>query len=124
MVTKEAVEVYLDDVKNAIREKRYTVSSRDKNEQLLVDYVIDEEMREAIMLGLCVEDFCGCLRNEHPNFSHEILYLFGKDVQLLPRFGGEERTVSLYIKFNKLSDSCYIIISFHEQEKPLRYVFK
>ena len=35
-----------------------------------------------------------------------------------------ERTVSLYIKFNKISDQYLFVISFHEQEHPLSYYFK
>lgn len=69
-------------------------------------------------------DFSGILRNEHKGFEHEQLYVFGKDVILLERNGTEEKTVSLYIKFNKL-DSCFvIIISFHEQKYPLTYYFR
>ena len=69
-------------------------------------------------------DFSGILRNEHKGFEHEQLYVFGKDVILLERNGTEEKTVSPYIKFNKL-DSCFvIIISFHEQKYPLTYYFR
>ncbi|MDD7281486.1 MAG: hypothetical protein PUH10_05800 [Erysipelotrichaceae bacterium] len=121
---KNEVECYLRDVKQAIREKRYLVSSRDKNEQLFVDYNITEKMREEILLDLQVDDFCEAINNEHPKFSHEILYIFGKDVRLLPRFGTEEETVSLYIKFNKLENLYCIVISFHKQEYPLKYAFK
>ena len=51
-------------------------------------------------------------------------YIFGKDINLLERFGDKERTVSLYIKFNKISDQYLFVISFHEQEHPLSYYFK
>lgn len=124
VVNKNEIECYLRDVKEAIREKRYQVSARDKNEQLFVDYNITEKMREEILLDLQVEDFCEAVNNEHPKFSYEILYVFGKDVDLLPRFGGKEKSVSLYIKFNKLENLYCIVISFHEQEYPLKYAFK
>lgn len=123
-VTREEVECYLAEVKQAIRENRYTVSPREKNEQLFIDFVFSEKMREDILLSLCVEDFCGAVNNEHPRFSHEILFVFGKNVQLLPRYGGKERMVSLYIKFNKLENLYCVVISFHEQEHSLTYVFK
>ena len=53
-----------------------------------------------------------------------IMYVFGKDVNLLERNGTEEKTVSLYIKFNKLENCFVIVISFHEQKYPLTYYFK
>ena len=34
------------------------------------------------------------------------------------------KTVSLYIKFNKLESCFVIVISFHEQKYPLRYYFR
>ncbi len=42
----------------------------------------------------------------------------------LPRYGGNEETVSLYIKFNKLTNQYVIVISLHKQEFPLSYKFK
>ena len=34
------------------------------------------------------------------------------------------KTVSLYIKFNKLENCFVIVISFHEQKYPLTYYFR
>ena len=120
----EDLECYLADVKRAVKDKRYVIASREKNEQLSQDYIFSEQMREEILLDLCVGDFCEAVNNEHPKYSHEVLYIFGKDVQLLPRYGGDEKSVSLYIKFNKLENLFCIVISFHEQEHPLNYYFK
>ncbi len=69
-------------------------------------------------------DFSEIIQNEHKGFEHESLYVFGKDVILLERNGTEEKTVSLYIKFNKLENCFVIVISFHEQKYPLTYYFK
>lgn len=123
-IKKEEIEKYLIDVKKAIIDNRYTVSPREKNEQLFIDYIFTEQRREEILLDLCVDDFCEAVNNEHQQYAHEILYVFGKNVKLLPRYGGEERTVSLYIKFNKLENLYCIIVSFHEEEHPLNYAFK
>ena len=46
------------------------------------------------------------------------------DAILLPKQGGDEETVSLYIKFNKLANFYVIVISFHRQDYPLVYKFK
>lgn len=123
-IKREDVEGYLADVKKAVKDKRYKVSPREKNEQLFEQFIFSEQMREDIIMGLCVEDFCEATNNEHLQYAHEILYVFGKDVKLLPRYGGDERTVSLYIKFNRLENLYCIVISFHEQEHPLTYAFK
>ena len=42
----------------------------------------------------------------------------------MPRYGDSEETVSLYIKFNKLTNRYVVVISFHKQEYPLTYKFK
>lgn len=81
-------------------------------------------MCREIVLSLGVEDFSDAVQNEHTQYSEEVLYIFGKDISLLPRFGGDDEIVSLYIKFNKLKDQFLIIISFHKQEFPLKYRFK
>ena len=46
------------------------------------------------------------------------------DAILLPKQGGDEETVSLYIKFNRLANFYVIVISFHKQDYPLVYKFK
>ena len=69
-------------------------------------------------------DFSDAVPNDRRGREYEILYIFGKDINLLERFGNQERTVSLYIKFNKISDQYLFVISFHEQEHPLSYYFK
>lgn len=84
----------------------------------------DEARAKEIILSLTVMDFSDILQNEHKGFGHERLYVFGKDVTLLERNGTEEKTVSLYIKFNKLENHFVIVISFHEQKHPLIYYFK
>ncbi|MBR5229723.1 MAG: hypothetical protein IKW01_02610 [Firmicutes bacterium] len=123
-ITKEEVQIYLDDVKSAVKGKRCKISAREVNDQLFEEYLIDEEGAGVIILSLCVEDFCKTAPNEDPRYPHELLYIFGKDVNLIPRFGGKETTVSLYIKFNKLDNHYTIVVSFHKQKYPLKYKFK
>ena len=86
--------------------------------------MIDEAKAKDIILDLTALDFSEILKNEHKGREHERLYVFGKDVTLLERTGTEERTVSLYIKFNKLENCFVIVISFHEQKYPLTYYFR
>ncbi|WP_418421828.1 hypothetical protein [Butyribacter intestini] len=126
-ITLKDIDSYLIKVKNAIRKNRYRIemnSRRQDNRELFLTYVIDEEMAKDILMGLTATDFSERLQNEHEEYEDEMLYVFGKDVELLERMGNESKTVSLYIKFNKL-DNCYVIVvSLHEQKYPIKYYFK
>ena len=126
-IEKKDIDQYLSEVKDAVGNDRYRLArnaKRQDNIDLFLDYVIDEAKAKEIVLSLTVMDFSEILQNEHKGFEHERLYVFGKDITLLERNGTEEKTVSLYIKFNKLENCFVIIISFHEQKHPLAYYFK
>ncbi len=126
-VEKKDIEQYHSEVKEAVENDRYRLdrnARRQDNINLFLDYVIDEAKAKEIILGLAVMDFSEILQNEHKGYEHERLYVFGKDVVLWERNGTEEKTVALYIKFNKLENSFVIVISFHEQKYPLTYYFK
>lgn len=121
------IEQYLSEVKEAVEKNRYRLernTKRQDNINLFLEYVIDETKAKSIILGLTAMDFSKILQNKHKGYEHEQLYVFGKDVALLERSGAEEKTVSLYIKFNKLENCFVIVISFHEQKFPLTYYFK
>ncbi len=126
-IDKKYIERYLSEVKEAVEKDRYRLARnarRQDNVSLFLDYVIDETKAKEIILSLTAMDFSEILRNEHVEYEHERLYVFGKDVNLLERNGTKEKTVSLYIKFNRLENCFVIVISFHEQKYPLTYYFK
>ena len=126
-IDKKDIEQYLSEVKEAVENDRYRLdrnAKRQDNINLFLDYVIDEAKAKGIILSLTVMDFSEILQNRHKGFEHERLYVFGKDVILLERNGTEEKTVSLYIKFNKLEGCFVVVISFHEQKRSLTYYFK
>ncbi|MCM1179703.1 MAG: hypothetical protein NC347_05580 [Clostridium sp.] len=126
-ITLQDIEAYLAEAKDAIVHCRYRIernNQRQDNLDLFLNYIIDEAKAKEILLSLTVTDFSEVLRNEHKGYEHELLYVFGKDVALLERSGTKEKTVSLYIKFNKLGNRFVIVISFHEQRYPLQYYFK
>lgn len=125
--TRKEIAAYLAEVKKSVRKGRYRVEqneNRRSNLRLLTDYVINSDDVKNILLSLETEDFSEKKQNEHIGYENEWLYIFGKDVTLLERFGTKERKVSLYIKFNKLKNMFVIVISFHEQKYPLNYPFK
>lgn len=126
-ITFDEIKLYLSSIKDAVQNDRYRIdrnNRRQDNQKLFLDYVIDEAKAKEILLSLEVTDFSEKRNNENKGFEHEVLYIFGKDVKLLERFGSEERTVSLYVKFNKLENCFVIVISFHEQKYPMKYYFK
>lgn len=127
VVSEDNVREYLVELKKLITAGRYRIdtnSKRQKNSQLYTDYIIDEAKSKIILLDLKVEDFSHTLKNEHEGFEHEILYVFGKEIELIQRFGTGVENVALYIKFNKLGNSYVIVISFHKQDYPLLFPFK
>ena len=126
-IDKKDIEQYLSEVKKAVEKDSYRLdrnARRQDNINLFLDYVIDEAKAKEIILSLTVMDFSEILQNEHKGFEYEKLYVFGKDVILLERNGTEEKTVSVYIKFNKLENCFVIVISFHEQKYLLTYYFR
>lgn len=123
-VTKSDIEQYLSDVFAAVNAGRYQISPRQKNQDIYMDYVFTEEDAKEVILSLTAYDFSVAVQNDHPQHPDEILYIFGKDINLMPRYGDSEEKVSLYIKFNKLTNQYVIVISFHKQEYPLTYKFK
>lgn len=126
-VTVEDIAAYLAEVSEAVRSDRFRIELNDKrqdNRQLFFDYIIDESGAKEIILKLDPLDFSDIRQNDNPRFPNERLYVFGKDVSLVERFGSEEKLVNLYIKINKLQDNYVIVVSFHEGKYPIRYYFK
>ena len=97
-INKSDIEQYLFEVKEAVQNNRYRIDRNRKridNINLFIDYVIDEDKAKEIILDLNVMDFSDILQNKHVRFGHEQLYVFGKEVKLLERYGANEKTVSL-----------------------------
>ena len=59
-ITQNDIEIYLTEVKDAIRKNRYRIERnyrRQDNTNLFLDYLIDETMAKDILLGLTATDF-------------------------------------------------------------------
>ena len=76
-----------------------------------------------IIYNLTPMDFSEAVRNRKPQYADEILYIFGKEVKLLERYGDAEKEIELYIKFKKESNDYVIVISFHEAKYPVKKYF-
>ncbi|MFP5528720.1 hypothetical protein ACLGL1_09710 [Peptococcus simiae] len=126
-ITEKDVETYLEEAKALIRAGDYRIArnvTRSDNNDLFLEYVISEAEAEKILLSLSAKDFSEVRRNQKEGYGHEFLYIFGKEVELLERFGSHLVIVPLYIKLNKIENKILIVISFHKQKYKLIYCFK
>ena len=125
--TKESVSTILENIKDCVRNKRYIISLNEKrgeNIDFIERHELDTEEIEMILLDIDVDDFCHSLKNKKRGRENETLYVFIPRVPL--REDNVEREVNIYTKFNPVSGpdgSMVIVISFHEANKPFRYLF-
>lgn len=119
-------EEYLSIVRQAVREDRYEIErneNREENLKLSWQYMLPEEEIKKIIYSLTPLDFSEAVKNRKKRFANEILYVFGKNVNLIERDSGQEKEIELYIKFNKEIDNYVIVISFHEAKHPVKKYF-
>ena len=108
------VEKYLNRVKVAVEKDNYRIEinkNRSDNRNLFEDYVFSEARIKEILLSLTVDDFSERRKNNHKGFEKEILYIFGKEIKALERFGEDYKAVNLYIKFNLIADDFVFFIN-------------
>lgn len=120
------IEEYLSIVRQAVREDRYEIErneNREENLKLSWQYMLPEEEIKKIIYSLTPLDFSEAVKNRKKRFANEILYVFGKNVNLIERDSGQEKEIELYIKFNKEIDNYVIVISFHEAKHPVKKYF-
>lgn len=120
------IEEYLSIVRQAVREDRYEIErneNREENLRLSWQYMLPEEEIKKIIYSLTPLDFSEAVKNRKKRFANEILYVFGKNVNLIERDSGQEKEIELYIKFNKEIDNYVIVISFHEAKHPVKKYF-
>lgn len=127
--TPDEIKVYLKDLKSLMLEDKYTISlndNREENRKFIEDYKIDSSREKEILLNLEFDDFCYAVNNIKPKFANEVLYVFNKEYSLDK--WGEFVSVDIYIKTNKLhtrsGEDFVIIVSFHERNMPIKFLFK
>lgn len=127
--TKEEISAVLQKIQECVSSGKYSVEqnvNRAENIALIREYNLTSEKQRRILMQIEVEDFCHSLNNTKLGFEHEILYVFCPQVSLF-NLDDEEKQLDLYTKFNILelrSGSRAIVISFHERNKPIDYLFR
>ena len=127
--TKEEVEAILQRMQDCIRCGKYTIAkneNRQENLALIREYNLTSEKQRQILLQIEVEDFCHSLQNTKLGYEYETLYVFCPQVALF-NFDNEEKLVDIYTKFNIIDmerGNRVVVISFHERNKPIDYLFR
>ncbi len=71
-ITKQEIEDYLVEIKEAIHKNRYRIernAQRQNNLDLFLNYVVSEKKIKAILLGLKTTDFSERVHNKHKGFE-------------------------------------------------------
>jgi hypothetical protein len=127
--TIEEIDAILDKIKYCVKNKKYTISlngNRQENINFINEYNIRSDKQESILLKLQAQDFCHTLQNKNIGFEYEVLYVFVPQIQFF-NADGEEQTICVYIKFNVIdmyNGNRTVVISFHELNKPIDYLFR
>lgn len=118
--SKQEIDEYLTEIKKLIEENKWHIArnkNREDNIRLFHDYVITTDNVKKILMDLTPDDFCSCVQNRNASYPEEKLYIFGKCIRLLEKYGNKEKDVHLYIKINRLVSRQYVIVvSVHEQK--------
>lgn len=122
--TKEEIIKYVEKFKLLIKANRFKISdiNREKNIEFINKYHLNTKNQKSMLLEIEVEDFCYAVDDYN---SKDILYIFSKKYEL--NYWGEYQKIPVYIKINikKLRDGEYVlIVSFHEREKNIKFLFK
>lgn len=126
--TKDEIAVILKEIKTCIEEDRFTIElneNRVENKAFVNDYNLSSSKQKEILLEIEVEDFCHSLKNTKPGYTHEILYVFCPQVELIDIFA-EDKVIDIYTKFNLIEYNVakrVITVSFHERNRPISYCF-
>lgn len=125
MCPQEDINRYLEDTKELFKNNKYIISYNDnrrENYQLIMDYVISEYDKKMILLSIISDNFVKRESNTKEKYHNEIMYVFGKNVDLMNRDTGELEQVQLYIKMCVISAFC-TVVSFHKAKYPIHYAF-
>lgn len=127
--TEEQIKNLTEIIKDSVRENKYTISleeNKNENIQFIEEYNITENKLIDILFNLEYTDFCYGIQNMKDGIELEDLYVFCPKNELHD-INGMKVIVDIYIKLYILEitpNEYRIIISLHERNKPITYLFK
>ena len=115
------VELTLTRFKLLVESRRYIISKRNKNKEFIDAHNLDSQTIRETLLSLEIANYHDCLPH-HRDASKEV-YIFGKHLKLEHGI-----IIPIYVKFVFEKDGSHhglisVVISFHEQERPLSTKF-
>lgn len=101
----------------------YTIANRDKYKKLKQHYILPDKKVKEILRNLNHTDFIRKDRSNHVEHRQDTVYIFKKEVLLMPRLqeNAEYQNILIYIKLTWPihSEDKLFVISFHEDDKYL-----
>ena len=122
---REEVATVLETIQTCVAGDKFILStniSRTENLEFTDKYNLTVARIKDIIAKIEIEDFCYGLHNEHVGYEHEVLYVFCPQVEL--SYGEKTEAVDIYTKFNIINGERVIIVSFHQRNYPVDYMFK
>lgn len=124
---REDIDQYLKKFIELVNNNNYIICRRFKNFNFIDEYNIKNYKLKKVLLSLISDDFCYAEDNikQEYKFKDEILYIFGKECEF--SYAYESEVIKLFIKINLIESqdgSSAFVVSFHPEEKPLKYLFK
>lgn len=123
--TYEEVSLILETIKTCVAKDKFIISrntKRKENIEFISKYNLFTAKIKAVISKINPDDFCYGLNNTHIGYEHEILYVFCPQVELA--YGDTVEFVDIYTKFNIINNEQVIVISFHQRNHPINYLFK
>ena len=122
--TKEEIDKYVENFKTLVKANKFKISdiNREKNVNFINKYHLNTKSQKKMLLEIETNDFCYAVDDYN---SNDILYIFSKEYEI--DYWGEYQKVAVYIKINikRLNNGKYaLIVSFHEREKNIKFLFK
>lgn len=111
--SQEDISRYLEDAKELFKNNKYMISyngNRQENYQLIMDYVISEYDKKMILLSITSDNFVKRESNTKEKYHNEIMYVFGKNVDLMNRDTGGIRASTVIHK--NVHNFCFLYCCF------------
>jgi len=123
--TFDEISEILKTIQTCVAKDKFIISqnvNRAENNAFIAKFNLTTAKIKNIISLIEPDSFCYGLHNENVGYEHEILYVFCP--QLVLAYGDADEAVDVYSKFNVIDDERVVVISFHQRNYPVNYLFK